>query len=481
MALTPEQIQAFNSVTGWNTPTSTQGQASTSRADQIRQLGTQATAKPATPVAPEQPSLMTRLGSDLQNRGENIASTFMAHSPAMQQDQSFGTATKNAVHTGIQIGGQIAGGVGDILNESVRTIPGAGGILDNIGKNLATQQSEADPNSPGAKVISSIVNWYKGLSPDAQKDVESGGNLAGLVAGGEGEAAAKEVAPTIKAAAGDAFGAIKNIGTKSPEVVNRSAWDIVKPTLSNLEEAEARKVPGQITDEGFLKTTKLNPIGKNKEMLDVATPYLSDVKSSANAVPKLQSAIGQEADKVRESLRNAPGTWSEKNLKGELKKINVDSPEFISVKSDATNLNKFNNFKNAVVKLAEDTPKTQEGKLDLRQGFDSIVKRAFPKIYEKDSDMLPVVRAFRSTLNKFTETGLPEGKLMDGTSFSDALRKQTLLYDAVDNAATNAVKEGKVGTNILTRAESAIKKHPVITGLGAYETAKHIGSPMSGL
>jgi hypothetical protein len=163
---------------------------------------------------------------------------------------------------------------------------------------------------------------------------------------------------------------------------------------------------------------------------------------------------------------------------GELNKIDVNAPDFINVKSDATNLNKFNNFKNSIIKLAEDTPKTQEGKLDLRQNFDAIVKRAFPKLYEKDSEMLPVVRAFRNTLNKFTEQGLPEGKLADGTTFQDAMKKQTLLYDAIDNVSA---KVPKVGSNILTRAEAAIKRHPIVTGVAAYEGIKHIGNPLSGL
>jgi len=113
-----------------------------------------------------------------------------------------------------------------------------------------------------------------------------------------------------------------------------------------------------------------------------------------------------------------------------------------------------------------------------RSEFDAFIAKQFPNLYSSETltPMRQAIRDVREAINDVVDSRLPEGKLPDGTSFRDSLKRQTLLYDAIENAAP---KTPKVGSNSITRFEQAIKKHPIATGVGTaatvYAGAKKLG------
>jgi hypothetical protein len=236
-----------------------------------------------------------------------------------------------------------------------------------------------------------------------------------------------------------------------------AALDIVRPKLSVAEE-KAALMARRGSETGLLKRLTIAPQEKDLAIAEAARPFVKANNTPTGNIASLGAAVDDSAALVRQGLENSKAIWSKPQLKGVLNKISLDAPEFINVKSDTILANKFNNFKSAIFKLADKADKKAVGLLDLRQDFDALVKKAFPKIYEKDSEILPVVRAFRDALNEFTVSKLPEGKLPTGQSIRDEWLKQHLLLQAMDNIAEKAPREGTTAIQEFLNKRPLLKK-----------------------
>lgn len=283
------------------------------------------------------------------------------------------------------------------------------------------------------------------------------GTGVGAFAGGAGQGL-KEFAPNF---APDALKSSEEIAKAKDDAASKYTWEMIKSKLTPTEQVAARKA-GQITEEGLLKTTTHNPSASDKEMIEVAKPFVSNAKNADEAIANMKQGKADEAVKLRAGLEKTPGTWSKSDAIGALNKAKVP----MTLKGDLSKMAA--SFKKAIVELASNAEKTNAGKLDLRQGIDSLVNDEFPSnIYSKDTPIGQYIRNVRTSFNKFLENGLPEGKTADGISYADSLRKQTLLFDAIDNASANAPK---IGSNIITRnpvVSGAIKAGAKAAGLGA--------------
>lgn len=451
-----------------------------------------------------------RSNEDAKKRSQGIAEAIVAPAQAVSRGASNTEVVRRLGESALRTAGGVAGGINDVIGEGAKTsaVNKLGHILSYLTpmpqpvQDLVSSLVSKAKDTETAHQIVRSFNDFATKHPDATKDLSSVANIA-LLAGGE--LIGGKAAPAVSDAVGDTKSAIvdtaKSVVGKSakqsaeadlvssvarseaehsgnrvisPQIQTaksqQATWDLVKPNLSKSEQIAAVK-SGKIASEGEAGTITQVPKGKDLEMVQASQPYVIEGKP-IDTVSNMQKAVSDESAKLRGALKEQGGTWSSKNLKGVLNKISVDDPEFINIKSDSTNLNRFNNFKNAILKLAEDTPKTQEGKLDLRQGFDAITKKAFPKLWDTDSEMLPVVRAFRDSLNDFTEAGLPDGKLPDGTTFKESMRKQTLLLDAMDNVASKVEKVG--ADTVVPKIPEKVKplksplrqtldKHPIAT------------------
>ncbi len=136
----------------------------------------------------------------------------------------------------------------------------------------------------------------------------------------------------------------------------------------------------------------------------------------------------------------------------------------------------FDKTLNVVLDKAKGADKKLSGLLDVRQAFDKEVEKQYPNLYNSEA-MTPIkqaVMATRRAINDLIEAKLPNGTTLDGVPFKASLKKQSLLYDAIENTAS---KSAKIGSNILTRAAKTKVGKAVqygLEGFGAYEGAKKL-------
>jgi hypothetical protein len=336
-------------------------------------------------------------------------------------------------------------------------------------KDALSSAAKSVAGAPAAQSVIKAWNDFQAQHPDAAKNIGNTVNIAALFGGDvasptteEAANVAKSAASAVKSDVGDVVSGAKDaIATNAAAGDTAKVWETIKPTLTPTETAAGVK-NGSVVAKGVLKTVTQVPKSQDLEMIAAAKPYVLDAKSPDLAVQNMKDGITESAQKVRQGLEESPAIWNKNELKGEINKI----PEPITVKSDATLHNTFVNFKRAVLQTADKADKRAVGILDTRQGLDKLIESEFgPAIYDKSNPMSQVVRNFRNTLNDFAEAKLPDGKLPDGSSFKGELRKQSLLYRAIDNAAP---KVGKEGTNIISRW---IKANPVKAKAIGYGTA----------
>jgi hypothetical protein len=420
---------------------------------------------PTTPTT--QPASSGGIISDINNigntRGAQIASAIVHPAQVAQQGGSAMDVTKAVGEAGLNAAGAVAGGIGDFIGEGIKAITPQP-VLDVLSKAAGAVGGTAP-----AQAIAQKWTEFATAHPQAAQDLGSVFNVGALTVGGAEAGKVAEVAAPGVAEAGNIAknaitstvkGAGEDLAAKGAQKATQEAWNIVKPSLSTTEEAAARKVPGQITQDGILKTSTLNPVGRNAEMLKASEPLLAGTKSAAEAVPKLQQGIVDEATKLRAGLDQSNAIWNQNELKGAINAI--EKPHLLSGDLEKS----FDKTMKVVLDQSTGANKKLSGLLDVRQNLDKIVAQQYPNLYNSDTmtAMKSAITQVRGAINDLIEKKLPEGVTADGTPFKDSLKKQSLLYDAVDNAAANATKESKVGTNVISRT---IKAHPTASKIAA--------------
>jgi hypothetical protein len=377
------------------------------------------------------------------NLGQRLATDTNAHAANIVQDLS----EKPNLTGALDVAGNVAGEVGDFFGEPIKSA--ASTLIPQPVKDALMGGVKAVAGTPAAKGVIDAWNTFQAQHPDAAKNIGNVVNIAALFGGGEAAKAAEPAATAVKdelstTAKSLADNAVTGLAEKMAKTEASQVWDTIKPTLTPTETAEGVK-SGTVVTQGPLKTVTQIPKGDDLKMIEAATPYVRDAKTPDVAVFNMQRGIADSATKVRQGLEASDAIWN----KNEMKSVLSNVAEPITVKSDATLHNTFNNFKRAVLQLADGADKKTVGILDVRQGLDKLIESEFgPTIYDKTNPMSKVIRDFRSKLNDFAESKIPDGKLPDGSSFKGELKKQSLLYRAIDNTAP---KVGKEGSTAITR------------------------------
>lgn len=240
----------------------------------------------------------------------------------------------------------------------------------------------------------------------------------------------------VPMAAMETVGVFKGAKTLNNVRNNTKIWNLIQPKLTSLEQSEAVK-SGQIfkTLTGKIKQTP------DPEMINATRSYLKTTEP-IKATGQLQVGIAKEANMLRGGLRQSKAIWNKNELIGAINKI--EKPHLLSGDVEKA----FTKTLQATLKESEKSSKTLEGLLDVRQKFDRIVAKQYPKLYESDtlSPIKIAVKETRRAINKLIEAKLPD--TAQKAEFINSLRKQSLLYDAIDNVAT---KVPKVGSTALSR------------------------------
>lgn len=419
--LTPQQIQAFNGVTGWNTPASNPtSQPAQSRAAQILALGKE-NASDGDTSNPAEPGLLDRIGTDFNNRVNSAAD---AQESAVEGKES---PTEATVHTI----GQGAGMVGDVVGETTKS------ALDTM-EDILPSPASGDTNVPGANLpnpledphVQSAIQTIKSLAaahPVVSDYLRSIGNIASILPVGD----------VIKAGAKLGFGGLEAAGKGAAEtavdavdatknVVNKTQLAATKgnqiPTLENAAQ-KGIPIPGdtQITD----------PLARYDQHVASEQTALKDAKADT-ALGKVGSNIGDAFKKVVAQRKEAGQTMA-----SELEKIGDKS-------TDATNA--ANRFKNELTKNG----------LAVNEEDGSLMSSKTSKITDQDKDLLEDYN------KRLTDLG-PKPSIAELDAFLSKVPGEINVYKA-KNAITGTTNGERIIKDNLTQLRQQFD--PVKTGNG---------------
>ena len=231
---------------------------------------------------------------------------------------------------------------------------------------------------------------------------------------------------------------------------NEEVWNQIQPKLSADELNQAART-GAVSNEGMMGKTTLSPqAGHDTDMITTARPYITPGDPIAS-LKNLNQGVADEATNFRSAVGEQGGTWSTSNIQGVADGVKIP----LAIK-DSAEMTQVNNIKDYVVNLADQAEKTAGGALDVAQGFRQGINSEFGEnVWGKGTPIASYIRNMNKALNDFIPNLLPDGTLPDGTTIADSFKKQTLLYNAMDN-----IQVPKLGSTNLSRWMSS---NPLVT------------------
>lgn len=347
----------------------------------------------------------------------------------------FGTGFGNAIaKTGVGIGSTFLKGVGAVAgimgNKQGQDLYNKlGDTTENIGSALFDKPEQAQLSSLPGKA----------------------GQVAGTIA-------------TLGVPADAAISATKNIPAVASKLAERTTAkviDMVSPKLTSTQGAKSISKLGT-TISSTLKTITKNADPYIKKIADTVQKYVPDfdpTKTVSENLNKVRDTVYEMGDKLKQQViaegKNKLVQFQE--LGSKLSK--ADEP--ISLKGTPFE-KQIAPLKDAVLEIAKKNGGTVADLFQTRKDFDTLVEKTWPNLYDKESaPMRSAVTAIRDVMNKYISDALPDVK------YKESLTSQSHLFTAIENMSEKAFKE--VGTNAIQRATSFVTKHPLVSGIGAYE------------
>ncbi len=444
MALTPEKIKAMEEATGmkYNGPSSSADPnqtASRSRADEIRAMAAS---------SPKASFLDTLTGKIAQPKS---ATSFQGAEVAQPIVTQPGEVTKGVVKG---VPGQAAQ-VTKFLDETGKSIMGAAG-LDTTGTGLDytdVEELTAPSNEaqgvgytgagflPVERAMTAAKPVAEGVSKVvAPLVVERAMTAAKPVA----EGVSKVVAPLVKA--GEEYLA-KRAAAKTEDFIK----DLITPELTPTKTVQAIKT-GKVKEGGILSDrdiTEAVPFFEETAKAVAEVPGISKSNTFLQNANAVYSHIGTVAEDLKSQIKGK-GFFSPNEFNGYMKDASDKLNEIPSLTREATEVaNKYLTQFNKLVKKNGYTP---EGLLQARKEFDNLLpdKKLSPDI---ENGITEAVRYIRQGANDFLASRVPD------VAVKEMLAKQTALYNAMDNIAPKAAKEGK------NKVVRWLKAHPKTVGL----------------
>lgn len=404
--------------------------------------------------------------------GKDIASSFKTRAgniedAAKDENKVFNdskTSLGVKALTGLKDAGHVAGNIAGVVTDAF------GSVVDHVIPD-AVKKTSGDAIDWVAGQINKIagvtnkLNWinkFMDANPDVPKSVSDVVNTVSLLGVEKAEAPeAKEPSP------------IKNpqtktmndfVSGKSQPAVDKATLEIIKPQLSKIE-TEKALAQGRGKGGGLFSKTEILPDKRTIEVAKAMEGIVKKGETGAENISRVKNALTTEADTLQKKVSTIKQPVSVKGVTTWLD--GVEKP--IEIKSDDTLNRKFDITKNSLRKIL--TKNIGDGGnvstlLKSRKEFDSLVDREFPTLYDRENaPFRSAVKSMRDALNNAIEANLP-----DGFGYKESLKKQSLMYDAIDNIAGKSANETK--QNGFTRF---IKKHPLIsTATGAESIHKII-------
>lgn len=414
--------------------------------NQLTQQGSPLTPEAMDQATPEQLSKVADLGGQAENAKKQATVGVQAAKVLFDPAIKFlGSAVRSPI---------------DIVRSLFGKSPLSGKIgLPSGGETQSIQSDFAQSTVP--KVVSGEISP---LVATAGVVGETAGGAADVL----GAAGAIKAGTKLAQPLGDVL-AKKTLASAEQSALKKTV-DIVSPKLTAKETAQAI-AEGRGKPAGIFSKAKINPDQRLRDVAE-ATKGIVKGKDPIEDVNNVRSALSKEAESLSGKVKNVKQAVSDKGVKTWLD--NVEKP--IEIKADPTQNRKFDITKNALLKLVDRNEKNVSGMLKARKEFDALVQREFPNIYDRvNAPFRTSVTSMRNALNDAIESNLP-----DGFGYKESLKKQSLMYDAIDNISSKSVDQiGK--TSIQQKIGGFVKKHPYITGALGGTAVERIVKKTTGL
>jgi hypothetical protein len=398
------------------------------------------------------------IATDIRTRSTNVASSRTMVDSGRQ----------TLLEGGLQTAGQMAGLAGDVVTR------GAEALTPNFIKEPLTRLTEkVAQTEPVQDAVGAYTKWAE-TNPRAAKDLEAIINIGSLIGGAKvasktGEAV---LSGAKKAAVGLAAGRAERGTIKNFDKI----VEIVRPELNQAERAAALS-SGQGKIKGVFRTTVIEPSKRDIEIANAAKGVVDPRKSLVENIQRSNKAIEILAKRTEEGLIKNNSIFNVGEFSNALKAAKENSRVLFG--SEKTLENTYDAVMAEMVKHLNKYPKTISGALKARKDFDAVIKQKFPKLLSSqagDDIRRNAVLDVRRTVNEFIADKLPEGN-----QFKNYLKRQNLLYDAIENMSKKGAKQ--VGTNPVSRVAKRFVNSPVgkvvgytaLSGGGVYAGAKLLG------
>lgn len=248
------------------------------------------------PAAPAKPGMLSNLNESLVKRGVNIADALTRPQPADYLDR-----VKQQAETALQVTGQTAGLIGDVVGNVVSgVIPDkvkevGGDLLKKTFQpeiNLLTKVLQSEAGQVGIKALNAGTEAYasfKKNNPNAAKDIEAVFNIASILPINKTPAKAVEA---VKEAGGIAADAATMATRKAPGAIDK---ELTKAITEGVQKAVRPSVAGKSTS------------GQAKAYFDKATDAVKRIVENKTAL----SLTDDAGEKVAGQLPKTLGQFSE--------------------------------------------------------------------------------------------------------------------------------------------------------------------------
>lgn len=472
--LTPEQIRQARQSVGLDPVSSDPNQMSVEDRIAKRQQGYQAKVNPK-PV-PEK-STFQNLKEDVGKRVGYIKDSFNRQV----------TGEQNPISTGLQVVGQVAGGIGDAWGAAIKGTYHA--LPDQIEKSINKDASAAGKAFLHTKVgqagLTALQNgmgdytaWSK-LNPEAAANIEAVVNIVSLLPIGKaGEVVAQTGLKKVAVGAKKLIPIVEKAATVQ-EDVERQAFlkNLVRPLESskrNLDEVGRTTETGQ----GLFRKTEVKASPQEEASIEELKniPTVHPGNSNQQNWNAVRDEISNEAQTLEKNLSKNDFIFPKKELKSKLitnaKTLVAESPVIVG---DAEKI--ANKLINKFMQIMEENPAKATGLLKARKAYDQWAKETLgstklfdPKThnaYEVTNKML------RDTVNIFLD------EKATNVEVKRSLARQSRLYNALDNIRPKAAREADTvlgrlfdwSGRVLGEKNRAVQIMATIAGIGGLGAA----------
>jgi hypothetical protein len=313
--------------------------------------------------------------------------------------------------------------------------------------------------------VGNLVKGIKGatVGQSALRGAVSGGALGGIFGASsamEEDKTGREIGRSALggavsgAALGGAGGAIAGRIAGSPSMKRLQSSLIGKPTST--KKAQLYR-SGQLKEASFLKNEKYLPNEKDIQLGKLAKDIGIKGKSNFKDISRVNTAISDEASKLKTVLKESGAIYNKNNIKGVLNKMKADKTVDLIPAEERVYDKMIGKFNKMV-----DTRKGRklDDLLELRQEYDKWAKSNNPNIFEnRTGGSYRALTSVRDTINNYINTKIKNDVV------KQSLNKQHNLFTILDNVAeASSSKTGLTRAGYIKPAKQLLKWSALVGG-----------------